>query len=245
MVTSLTIRKARGQGNAAVSDARGPAAIDAEPHHGRLRYLRLPERSRVTVHGAGGNGVQPAMLRTHVRAWALSAMPGKRRRNSTTADSSPLWSNAARIAAASSSVTMNIRNIWGARHVASKRRMVHGCTMKGCGFLRARRLLPLTCRDRALAAKLHDTRARLAAIAAGVRTFAALEDARTHLIVKDARERRSGTAGTAACDPEWTALQGVATTNADSALAHSRRTAEVLDRITEALERLAASLRDT
>lgn len=111
--------------------------------------------------------------------------------------------------------------------------------------MRARRLLPLTRRDRALAAKLHDTRASLAAIAAGVRTFAALEDARAHLIVKAARERRGGTAGSAACDPELAAFQDVATTSIDSALAHSRRTAEVLDRVTEALERLAASLRDT
>jgi len=111
--------------------------------------------------------------------------------------------------------------------------------------LRARWFLPVARRDRALVAKLHDTRARLAAIAAGVRTFSAIEDARTHLIVKAARERRSGTAESATRDPELTAFQDVATTNIDSAVAQSERTAEVLDRVTEALERLAASLRDT
>ena len=103
----------------------------------------------------------------------------------------------------------------------------------------------MTRRNRALVAKLHDTRASLAAIAAGVRTFAALEDARTHLIVKAARERHSGTTGSVTRDPERAAFQDIGTTNVDSAVAHSRRTAEVLDRVTEALERLAASLRDT
>ena len=117
--------------------------------------------------------------------------------------------------------------------------------MMGVRFLRARQLLPTTRRERALVAKLHDTRASLAAIAAGVRTFSAVEDARTHLMVKAARERRSGTAESATCDPELAASQGVVTTNIDGAVAQSKRTAEVLDRVTEALERLAASLRDT
>lgn len=103
----------------------------------------------------------------------------------------------------------------------------------------------MTRRNRALVAKLHDTRASLAAIAAGVRTFAAIEDARTHLIVKAARERHSGMTGSVTRDPEWAAFQDIGTTNVDSAVAHSRRTAEVLDRVTEALERLAASLQDT
>jgi len=103
----------------------------------------------------------------------------------------------------------------------------------------------MTRRERALVAKLHDTRASLAAIAAGVRTFSAIGDARTHLIVRAARERRSGTAESATCDPALTAFQDLATTNIDGAVAHSKRTAEVLDRVTEALERLAASLRDT
>ena len=36
-----------------------------------------------------GSGFQPAMMRAHSRAWALVSMPGKRRRSSTAADSSP------------------------------------------------------------------------------------------------------------------------------------------------------------
>ncbi len=87
--------------------------------------------------------------------------------------------------------------------------MVHGCTMMGGGFLRARRFLPTTRRERALATKLHDTRTSLATIAAGVRTFSAVEDARTHLMVKAARERRSGTAESATCDPELAASPGL------------------------------------
>ena len=103
----------------------------------------------------------------------------------------------------------------------------------------------MTRRERALATKLHDTRASLAAIAAGVRTFSAVEDARTHLMVKAARERRSGMAESATCDPELTSFQGIATANIDGVVAQSKKTAEVLDRVTEALERLAALLRDT
>lgn len=77
----------------------------------------------------------------------------------------------------------------------------------------------MTRRERALAAKIHDTRTSLAAIAAGVRTFSAVEDARTHLIVKAARERRNGIAESATCDPELTAFQGIATANIDGAVA--------------------------
>jgi hypothetical protein len=100
----------------------------------------------------------------------------------------------------------------------------------------------MTRRERALLAKLEGTRASLATIAATVRNFSAFEDARTHLITKAARERRSGVAESVTCDP---AFQGIVTTHIDSTAAQSKRTAEVLDRVTEALERLAASLRDT
>ena len=94
-----------------------------------------------------------------------------------------------------------------------------------------------------MAARLDETRASLAAIAAVVRNFSALEDARTHLIVKAARERRNGVEGVAG-DPA-SAAPGTVATPIDSAVARSKRTAEILDRVTEALERLAASLRDT
>ena len=102
----------------------------------------------------------------------------------------------------------------------------------------------MTRRERALAAKLDDTRASLAAIAAVVRNFSALEDARTHLILKAARERRSGMAESVTGDPAPPAVPGTVTTPIDSAVARSKGTAEILDRVTEALERLAASLRD-
>jgi hypothetical protein len=52
-------------------------------------------------------GFQPAMVLAHVRACALSAMPGNRRRSSMAAENSPRFWNTARIAAASASVTTN------------------------------------------------------------------------------------------------------------------------------------------
>ena len=52
-------------------------------------YLSLPERSRVTEHGGFGSGVHPVMVRAHARAFALSVIPGNRRRNSMAADTSP------------------------------------------------------------------------------------------------------------------------------------------------------------
>jgi len=102
----------------------------------------------------------------------------------------------------------------------------------------------MTRRERALAAKLNDTRAGLAAMAAVVRSFSALEDARTHMIVKAARDRRSGVAESIPSDPALTAFQESVATHSDSIVARSKGTAEILDRVTEALERLAASLRD-
>ena len=51
--------------------------------------------------GRSGSGFQPAMMRAHSLAWTLSRMPGKRRRSSTAADSSPRCSKTVRIAAAS------------------------------------------------------------------------------------------------------------------------------------------------
>ncbi len=116
------------------------------------------------------------------------------------------------------------------RRVASKHRVVHAGTMLLRGVLRARRFLPVTRRERALMAKLEDTRAGIAAIADVLCTFSALEDKRTHLTLKAARERRSEV--------------GVMATHIDGAVARSKGTAEALDRVTEALERLAASLRD-
>ena len=98
------------------------------------------------------------------------------------------------------------------------------------GRFLSRPFLLLTHRERALVAKLEDTRAGIAIIADLMRTFSALEDKRAHLTLKAARERRGGT--------------GVEAAHTDTAVARSKGTAEALDRITEALERLGASLRD-
>jgi hypothetical protein len=103
----------------------------------------------------------------------------------------------------------------------------------------------MTRRERALVAKLDDTRASLVAMADVVRTFSAFEDARTHLMTRTARESRSGAAASVTGDQALTALQGTVTPSIDGAAARSKGTAEILDRVTEALERLAASLRDT
>jgi hypothetical protein len=58
-------------------------------HH---RIDDLVRHARGFFGGRGGNGCQLAIVRTHSRAFSLSAMPGKCRRSSTTADSSPLSS---------------------------------------------------------------------------------------------------------------------------------------------------------
>lgn len=47
-------------------------------------------RDRFTGRGIDPGGVHPAMIRAHLRAWALSSMPGNHRRSSTAAASSPL-----------------------------------------------------------------------------------------------------------------------------------------------------------
>ena len=62
----------------------------------RIREGRLSDVERQAPGAAffrrtvrSGSGFQPAMMRAHSRAWALVSMPGKRRRSSTAADSSP------------------------------------------------------------------------------------------------------------------------------------------------------------
>jgi hypothetical protein len=54
----------------------------------------------------------PAIVRTYVRAFALSVIPGNRRRSSIAADSSPSSLKMARMASASASVTRNIPKAW-------------------------------------------------------------------------------------------------------------------------------------
>jgi hypothetical protein len=79
---------------------------------GWVTYLRDGLRGRTGGRGGSASGFQPAMVRAHARAWVLSVMAGKIRRSSTAAASSPPWSKAARITAASSSVTTNIAGAW-------------------------------------------------------------------------------------------------------------------------------------
>jgi hypothetical protein len=59
-----------------------------------------------------GNAFQPAMMRTHSRACAVSLLPGNSRRSSTAAANSSCCSNAARIVAACCSVATNIFEAW-------------------------------------------------------------------------------------------------------------------------------------
>ena len=66
---------------------------------------RLLERACGTEFCGAGRGFQPAMVRAQARACAVSVIAGNSRRNSTAADSSPRCSKAARITAASASVT--------------------------------------------------------------------------------------------------------------------------------------------
>jgi hypothetical protein len=58
--------------------------------------------------GSGDNGRHPVIDLTHSRALALSVILGNRRCNLMAADNSPFCSKAVRIAAASSSETMNM-----------------------------------------------------------------------------------------------------------------------------------------
>jgi hypothetical protein len=87
----------------------GVAGAGGEWHSPRLSPRG---RSRITEHGGDGRGFHPAMVRTCARAFALSVMPGNRRRSSMAADSSPSWLKMARIASASASVMRNIPKAW-------------------------------------------------------------------------------------------------------------------------------------
>jgi hypothetical protein len=71
----------------------------------------LRGRSGIT-EDAAGSGVHPAIVRAHARAFALSVIPGKRRRSSIAADNSPSWLKMVRMASASDSVTRNMQRAW-------------------------------------------------------------------------------------------------------------------------------------
>lgn len=112
------------------------------------------------------------------------------------------------------------------------------------GVFRLKRFLPPTRRERALAAKLADTRASLAGLAEALHALSALEDARAHQTLKAARGCSGGATKGVAWDPGAAAFQGTLTMPVDVVMARSRGMAKALDRVTETLERLVVSLRD-
>jgi hypothetical protein len=80
----------------------------------------LVRHVRIRFGGRGGNGFQLAIARTQSRAFSLSLIPGKCRRSSTTADSSPLSSNAWRMASAVVSSTLNMVHTMDGRFRSDK-----------------------------------------------------------------------------------------------------------------------------
>lgn len=101
-------------------------------------------------------------------------------------------------------------------------------------------IVPMSRRDRARLAKLDGMRSDLTAIADMTRNLSISQDAHAHSIRKTVRERRDVKARRPDVDP----IQSVVMAHAAETVAQSKRLAESLDRVTEALERMAASLRD-
>lgn len=108
------------------------------------------------------------------------------------------------------------------------------------GFVWFKRLLPITCQDRVRLAKLDSTRAGMAIVADLIRDVAARQDAHAHVIQQAARASRG--ALMEAGDPDL--IRNVFLAQATDAVVRSKRTAEALDVAVEALELLAAALRD-
>lgn len=96
------------------------------------------------------------------------------------------------------------------------------------------------CRAQARAAKLAAAQSWLATIADATRKLSSAEDAHAHSIRRVARASRGALTERAAASP----VQAVIMNQAANALGRSVGTAEALDRVAEALELLAASLRD-
>lgn len=101
-------------------------------------------------------------------------------------------------------------------------------------------LLPMSRRDRARLEKLDTTRAGMAIIADLLRDLSARQDAHAHAIQQAARASRGALTEAGAAN----SIQNVFLTQATDAAVRSKQTAEALDDAIEALERLAASLRD-
>ena len=89
-------------------------------------------------------------------------------------------------------------------------------------------------------AKLDSTRAGMAAISDMLHDLSARYDAHTHAIQQAARASRGALTEAGTLD----SIRNVFLTQATDAAVRSRQTAETLDVAVEALERLAASLRE-
>ena len=110
--------------------------------------------------------------------------------------------------------------------------------LRGVPWLK--RLLPMSQRDQAQLAHLDNTRAGMAMIADVLREVSARQGLHAHAIHRAARASRGALteAGT------LNSLQSTFLTHATDAAVWSRQTAASLDAAIEALERLAAELRD-
>ena len=116
--------------------------------------------------------------------------------------------------------------------------------MIGVRLSRLKRFLLATRRERALTAKLADTRASLAAVTETLRALSALEDAWAYQTIKAVRQSSSYAGESVAQGPAASALQGNITMPASIVLTRARKMAGALDHVTEALEQLTASLRE-
>ncbi len=125
------------------------------------------------------------------------------------------------------------------RRVAGKRRLGHAFEMNGRRFSWLVRFLPLMHQERARLAKLDDICVDLAAVAGCIRDLSARQGAHAHLIRKVVRANRG--AFTEMVDTD--SLQNVMLAQAADTLARSKEMAGALDRVAEALKRLAAELR--
>ncbi len=110
--------------------------------------------------------------------------------------------------------------------------------LRGVAWIK--RLFFMTRWDRARLAKLDSTRASMATIADLLRDISARHDAHVHAIQQAARASHSALTEASAPSSIRNVLLGQAT----DAAVRSKLTAEALDGAVEALERLAAALRD-
>lgn len=124
--------------------------------------------------------------------------------------------------------------------VVSKRQVIHAPTMSLRRDSWLKHLLPMSRQDRVRLAQLDKTRTGMVIIADMLRDLSVRHDAHVHAIQQAARA--SGGALTEA--GTLNSVKSVFLAQATDAVVRSKRTAESLDNAVEALERLAAGLRD-